>query len=104
MSCPFNDEQLGQLKMFVELCKNQPLLLQHPKIAFFKDYIISLAAGFHLLDLHLKVFLHLEIVVLLPTIHQKRYHLLKMSRRQNLMWNWIWKSLHDFVWLFKHHV
>lgn len=51
MSCPFNDEQLGQLKMFVELCKNQPMLLQHPKIAFFKDYITSLggtipSAGF----------------------------------------------------------
>ncbi|XP_063620751.1 hsc70-interacting protein-like [Cydia splendana] len=42
MSCPFNEEQLGQLKMFIEICKSQPQILNHPKIVFFKDYITSL--------------------------------------------------------------
>ncbi|XP_045494664.1 putative protein FAM10A4 [Colias croceus] len=42
MSCPFNEEQLTQLNAFVELCKAQPLILHHPKLAFFKDYLVSL--------------------------------------------------------------
>lgn len=42
MSCPFNDDQLAQLKAFIEVCKTQPLLLQHPKLSFFKDYLVSL--------------------------------------------------------------
>lgn len=45
MSCPFNEEQLAQLKAFVELCKNQPLILQHPKLSFFKDYLVSLGVA-----------------------------------------------------------
>ncbi|XP_047991575.1 hsc70-interacting protein-like [Leguminivora glycinivorella] len=40
--CPFNEEQLSQLKMFIEICKSQPQILNHPKITFFKDYITSL--------------------------------------------------------------
>ncbi|XP_026484671.2 putative protein FAM10A4 [Vanessa tameamea] len=42
MSCPFSEEQLLQLKAFVELCRIQPQILQHPKLSFFKDYLISL--------------------------------------------------------------
>lgn len=42
MSCPFNEEQLLQLKAFVDLCKSQPQILQHPKLSFFKEYLISL--------------------------------------------------------------
>lgn len=42
MSCPFSDENLDQLKAFVELCKTQPQLLVHPKLSFFKDYLASL--------------------------------------------------------------
>ena len=42
MSCPFNEEQLVQLKLFVELCKTQPQILHHPKLVFFKDYLASL--------------------------------------------------------------
>ncbi|XP_038214487.1 putative protein FAM10A4 [Zerene cesonia] len=42
MSCPFNEEQLTQLNAFVDLCKAQPLILHHPKLAFFKDYLVSL--------------------------------------------------------------
>ncbi|CAG9578721.1 unnamed protein product [Danaus chrysippus] len=42
MNCPFNEEQLTQLKAFVELCKNQPMILHHPKLSFFKDYLVSL--------------------------------------------------------------
>lgn len=42
MSCPFNDEQLLQLKAFVELCRTKPQILQHPKLSFFKDYLTSL--------------------------------------------------------------
>ncbi|XP_072938537.1 putative protein FAM10A4 isoform X2 [Epargyreus clarus] len=42
MSCPFNDEQLAQLKAFVNLCKEQPQIVQNPKLSFFKDYLLSL--------------------------------------------------------------
>ncbi|CAK1600994.1 unnamed protein product [Parnassius mnemosyne] len=42
MSCPFNEEQLLQLQAFVELCKTQPQIIHHPKLAFFKDYLVSL--------------------------------------------------------------
>lgn len=45
MSCPFSEEQVGQLKAFVEACKAQPLLLHHPKLAFFKDYLVSLGVS-----------------------------------------------------------
>lgn len=42
MSCPFNEEQLSQLKAFVEICKAQPQILQHPKLSFFRDYLVTL--------------------------------------------------------------
>jgi hypothetical protein len=42
MNCPFNDDQLVQLKGFVELCKTTPQILNHPKLSFFKDYLASL--------------------------------------------------------------
>lgn len=42
MSCPFSEEQLAQLKTFVELCKTQPQILHHPKLSFFKDYLVAL--------------------------------------------------------------
>ncbi|XP_050347117.1 putative protein FAM10A4 [Nymphalis io] len=41
MSCPFSEEQLSQLKAFVELCRIQPQILQHPKLSFFKEYLLS---------------------------------------------------------------
>lgn len=42
MSCPFNDEKLAQLKAFVDFCSGNPQVLHHPKLAFFKDYLVSL--------------------------------------------------------------
>lgn len=42
MNCPFNDEQLSQLKAFVEFCKGEPQIIHHPKLTFFKDYLASL--------------------------------------------------------------
>ncbi|KPJ11127.1 Hsc70-interacting protein [Papilio machaon] len=42
MSCPFNDEQLMQLQAFIELCKTQPQILHHPRLSFFKEYLVSL--------------------------------------------------------------
>lgn len=45
MSCPFNEEHLKQLKAFVDLCKDQPLILHHPKLAFFKEYLVSLGVS-----------------------------------------------------------
>lgn len=42
MSCPFNTEQLSQLKAFVQVCQAMPQLLHHPSLDFFKDFIVSL--------------------------------------------------------------
>ncbi|XP_068632471.1 hsc70-interacting protein-like [Battus philenor] len=42
MSCPFNEEQLAQLQLFTDLCKTQPQILHHPKLSFFKDFLVSL--------------------------------------------------------------
>ncbi|XP_014212559.1 putative protein FAM10A4 [Copidosoma floridanum] len=43
-SLPFSDEQIAQLKLFIESCKLQPNVLHHPKLTFFKSYLLSLRA------------------------------------------------------------
>ena len=39
---PFTKEHLVQLSGFIDLCKNDPKILLHPDLAFFKNYIESL--------------------------------------------------------------
>ncbi|GLH01155.1 Hsc70-interacting protein 2 [Gryllus bimaculatus] len=41
-SLPFPKAHIEQLKTFIDLCKKQPELLQHPELAFFKQYILSM--------------------------------------------------------------
>ncbi|KAJ9590805.1 hypothetical protein L9F63_016191 [Diploptera punctata] len=42
MSIPFTKTHLEQLSGFIDLCKNDPKILLHPDLAFFKNYIESL--------------------------------------------------------------
>ncbi|XP_053612668.1 hsc70-interacting protein-like [Plodia interpunctella] len=41
MSCPISDEHISQLKSFIEMCRNTPQVIHHPKLSFFKDYLAS---------------------------------------------------------------
>ncbi|VVD04624.1 putative protein FAM10A4 [Leptidea sinapis] len=42
-NCPFNDVQfLEQMKKFIDQCKTNPMILHHPELSFFKDYLVSL--------------------------------------------------------------
>ena len=36
---------LAQLKVFVQACQMNPGILHEPKLAFFKEYLISLGAN-----------------------------------------------------------
>lgn len=42
--CPFNADQLVQLKAFISVCQAKPMLVHHPKLDFFKDFLESLGA------------------------------------------------------------
>ncbi|KOB63483.1 Hsc70-interacting protein 1 [Operophtera brumata] len=42
--CPFSAEQLVQLKAFISACQAEPALLHHPKLEFFKDFLLSMGA------------------------------------------------------------
>jgi hypothetical protein len=39
---PFTKAHIAQLNGFIELCRNDPKILLHPELAFFKNYIESL--------------------------------------------------------------
>lgn len=54
MSCPIGEEQLTELKKFVEICKSHPQLLHNPKLAFFKEYLTGLGANIPLPDIDAK--------------------------------------------------
>jgi len=39
MACPVSDEELNKLKMFVEVCSRNPVILNVPQLSFFKEFI-----------------------------------------------------------------
>ncbi len=39
MACPINEEELKKLKIFVDVCSANPVLLNLPQLSFFKTFI-----------------------------------------------------------------